>query len=306
MLDLTRQRSRKIALLAGLACLFCAPAQRILAQRTRPALDPLTESATSKTKLEVKEGSGDFEQWGNSLVISSAEKVTFRWRTDQEGVASAMWQVRDSPAFGQTSRINAGTILRSGEMNTVPAKGHVQPFEINTGQFAPQTPPQSPKRYYVYVVTRDAQGKAVGLQSAPVTITYLESSQNKPQLGSEYCHLSVARSYIFEHCALRFVEFSLIDPPNDRAQTYEPTSALQVLIKAPAAGRKFQIDCKFDSNGKQPYKAYGAGINQTTANDGGPTHVVFTYESKNTDWATFFFKTESAYLFFGCVVTNLK
>jgi hypothetical protein len=214
-----------------------------------------------------------------------------------------MWRVTDSPTFAQNTRINLSTIVNKGNLSTVPAKGHVELFEIHTSMFLTNSPPLSPKRYYVYVITVNAQGNPIGAQSPAVTITYQQSSQDIPQLGSEYCHLS-ARSTYNGNCALRLFGFQSFDAPNNKVESSQPTKPVEILIKAPA-GKKFQIDCHFTSSGKQPYEAYGPPLYQVTPN-AGETHVVFTYESKNPYWKSIYLKTEDPYNFYGCLVTNLK
>ena len=293
-----------IVVVAGLVCLLCTPGRRASAQGRKPVSERASLSTGSKTKVEVKNGSGDFETWGDSLVISSPETVTLRWSTDEDGVASAMFQVREEYlSLGQTNRTNVNTVYK-GNLNTVPTKGHVALFDVLTKIFVTNTPPLSPKRYYVHVIPKDSQGNAIGLPSPAVTIIYKQSSQDIPQLGSEYCHLSPRSTYSSERCALRLFGFDKFDAPNNRVDSSLPTKPVEILIKA-AEGKKFQIDCNFTSSGKQPYKASGPVLYQITPN-GGDTHVVFTYESKNPYWVSIYLKTEDQYSFYGCVVTNLK
>ena len=304
MIDHIPRSFMNIAVIAGLVCLLLTPSRRAPAQGRKPVSDRASLSTVSKTKVEVKEGSGDFETWGDSLVITSPETVTLRWRTDEDGVASAMWQVRDSPTFAQTTRINVGTIVNKGNLVAMPAKGHVELFQIPTSMFVTFTPPSSPKRYYVYVITKDSQGNPIGLPSPAVTITYKQSSQNIPQLGAEYCHISPRSTFSSERCALRLFGFERFDAANNRIDSSQPPKGVEVLIKADK-GKKFQFDCEMTSSGKQPFIASGPVLYQITPS-GGDTHLVFTYESKNTSWVSIYLKSADQYSFYGCVVTNLK
>src|SRR4030095_4784406 len=156
-------------------------------QATRPA------PPTSKTKIEVKEFSGEFEQWVKSLTINSAETITFRYSTDQPGATSAIWQVSDKPvASGPQTRVaQAPHVIASNILGAVPAPGHVRLFDINFALFAPKTPPASPQNYWVYIVTMDAQQQPVGLASAPVKITYRHSQQEPVNFGPSAVYPSV-------------------------------------------------------------------------------------------------------------------
>jgi hypothetical protein len=128
----------------------------------------------TSTSVEVKEFSGDFEQWGKSLTINSAEPVTFRWSTALDGVASAVWHVTDKPF---TRNLPAVKVFAEGTLKTVPKKGHVSQFDINFAQFAPKTPPSLPLNYYVYVTTKNAQKQTIGSPSPTVKIVYQKSTQ---------------------------------------------------------------------------------------------------------------------------------
>ena len=142
-------------------------------QGTQPA-PPVT-----KTKLEVKEFSGDFEQWKKTLQINSAEKVTFRWSTSELNTASAIWQVSDKPFSSgpQTTVAQAPHVIASGVLGQVPIPGHVSMFDINFAQFAPKSPPSTPLSYWVFIETKSSRQQPVGLPSAPVKIVYKKATQ---------------------------------------------------------------------------------------------------------------------------------
>jgi len=132
----------------------------------------------SKTKLEVKEFSGEFERWVKSRVLESAGTVAFRWSTNEPGVASATYEVTDTPGgFGVALASQTPNIVATGTAGPVPAKGLFTRFAINFATFVSKTPPASPKRYYVRVATRNALNQAVGKPSSQVTIPYQDTTK---------------------------------------------------------------------------------------------------------------------------------
>jgi hypothetical protein len=138
-------------------------------QRQQPVLE------VRKTRLEVREGSGEFEQWVKTLTITYAHKLLFAWDTDEPGVATAEWMVTDKVVYlPQSSPIrHAPHVIANGPLTQVPQKGHRAFFEIDFAQFAPKSPPKNPKSYLVHIVTKNAQQQPVGsTPSATVTIIY--------------------------------------------------------------------------------------------------------------------------------------
>jgi hypothetical protein len=133
----------------------------------------------SKTKIEVQEFGGEFQNWVNALVITMAEKVTFRYSTNEPGAVSAIWQVSDKPfsTGPAVTVLQAPHVIASSALGKVPAPGHVSQFDINFKLFAPATPPTSPKNYWVFVVTKNDRNFPVGLVSVPVKIVYHKSTQ---------------------------------------------------------------------------------------------------------------------------------
>jgi len=133
----------------------------------------------TKTKIEAEEFGGEFQNWVKLLTITTPDKVTFRYSTNETGAVSAIWQVSDKP-FSAGSAINSGQafhVIASGALGKVPAPGHVSQFEINFKQFVPSVPPVKPLSYWVFIVTKDAPGNPVGIASAPVKVVYKKSTQ---------------------------------------------------------------------------------------------------------------------------------
>lgn len=139
----------------------------------------------SKTKIEVQEFGGEFQNWVNALTITMAEKVTFRYSTNEPGAVSAIWQVSDkSFSTGPAATVlQAPHVIASGALGKVPAPGHVSQFEINFKQFVPSVPPVKPLGYWVFVVTKNAQGNPVGIASAPAKVVYRKSTQPATDLS---------------------------------------------------------------------------------------------------------------------------
>jgi len=290
-----------------LAVLTVTPAA-IWSQGKKSGADTTPAPPKSKTTLEVREGSSDFGKWGQSLVIHSPEVLFFRWHTDQEGVAWAFWEMSDAP-FSSSDTVasaQASHLVLSGQVGDT-KRGLVDSFAINFAQFANHTPPESPKRYYVRVTTTGKQ-KPVGLPSPSVIITYSRPpGWQPPELGSEYCDLSVRHPIHMDRCSLRFLFFDKVDPIVNRAEIHGD-HALHLLIKSAAAGKKYQVDCRLDTFGSEhkPYKIHGGKLNETVPQTGGMKHVSFTFESTNTDWSELFIRNEEGLMFFQCTVTNVK
>jgi len=142
----------------------------------------------TKTKLEAKGSCGpDCEQWVKTLTIESANKVTFRYSTEQPGATSAIWQVSDKP-FSSGSQMSpaqasqAPHVIASGALGQVPSPGHVSTFDINFAVFAPKTP-TTPVNYWVFVVTKDGRANAIGLASSPVKVSYHAPSKSSVDLS---------------------------------------------------------------------------------------------------------------------------
>ena len=132
----------------------------------------------STTTVQIQRYSGDVndgtEPWGMSKTISSPEKLTFRWKTDEASVASAIWQVSDKPFAPLDMAALQAQVLASGSLAFVPpAKGKAYWFTVDFAKFVSQSTP-SHKKYYLRVVTVGALGQQLGLPSSPVTITYIK------------------------------------------------------------------------------------------------------------------------------------
>jgi len=132
-------------------------------------------SPLSKTKLEARAYSGgDLDSsfpWVRAVTIVSGTALYFRWGTNEPGVTSAEWQVTDSPG-GFPGQPN---IIARGQLSGAPPRGQAVEFAIDFKQFLPQSPPLSPKTYYVRIVPR--AGRQSFTPSAAVKITYQKPGQ---------------------------------------------------------------------------------------------------------------------------------
>src|SRR6266542_6100588 len=150
------------------------------AQKTNPNLDTTPGPPVTKTKLEVKQFSKEFEQWVKTITITSAEKLTFRWSTQEVAANGGVWKVSDKPvSFGSTMTTAVATALQqqphvisSGSAGRPAATGNTLTFEIDFALFAPKTPPPTPRTYWIFVTPISGRGpvgqagvRTVGLPS---------------------------------------------------------------------------------------------------------------------------------------------
>jgi hypothetical protein len=155
------------------------PLQTARSQGKKPSQGSTASPPATRTRLEVEEFGGEFQQWVKALTINSAGKVTFRWTTDQPGVAAASWQVSDKPvsSSSQILEVQAPNVIAGGALSVIPEPGHVAAFDIDFAKFAPGTPPTSPRSYWVFVKTKNSRQQPVGVISNAVKVTYRASTQ---------------------------------------------------------------------------------------------------------------------------------
>ncbi len=161
------------------------------AQKTNPNLGTTPGPPVTKTKLEVKQFSKEFEQWVKTITITSAEKLTFRWSTDEAAAKGGVWKVSDKPvSFGSTMTTAAAAelqqqphVISSGNAGSQPAKGKILTFEIDFALFAPKNPPSAPRTYWVFLTptsgggrVKQGGGQPAGIPSVPVKIVYRKPS----------------------------------------------------------------------------------------------------------------------------------
>jgi hypothetical protein len=174
-------------LLGGVIPIFLLLATPNPAQK-KPNFGSTPGPPVTKTKLEVKQFSKEFEQWVKTITITSADELTFRWSTD-EAANGGVWKVSDKPvSFGNTMTATASQqqqphVINSGSAGKVPAKGKFLTFEIDFALFAPKNPPPTPRTYWIFVTPMrgraqvgQAGAQAAGLPSVPVKIVYRKPS----------------------------------------------------------------------------------------------------------------------------------
>ena len=179
-----------------------APPHSVSSQGKKPGTDYKPAPPATKTKLEAQEFSKEFATWVKTLTITSADKLTFRWFTDEAEANGGVWKVSDKPVYFGGSMATAMAaqpphVISSGNLSPAPSKGKFLTFEIDFANFAPKNPP-APRTYWVFVTPSSSSGRgphATGLPSVPVKITYrrpsLETAQfpecfNNPDCSTGY------------------------------------------------------------------------------------------------------------------------
>ncbi len=167
------------------------PPRTISSQEKKPGNDDKPSPPATKTKLEAQEFSKEFATWVKTLTITSAEKLTFRWSTQEVAANGGVWKVSDKPvSFGSTMTTAVATALQqqphvisSGSAGRPAATGNPLTFEIDFALFAPKTPPPTPRTYWIFVTPISGRGpvgqagvRTVGLPSVPVKIVYRKPS----------------------------------------------------------------------------------------------------------------------------------
>jgi hypothetical protein len=132
-----------------------APQRTVSSQGKKPGTDYKPAPPATKTKLEAQEFSKEFATWVKTLTITSADKLTFRWFTDEAEANGGIWKVSDKPVYFGGSMITAMAtqqphIISSGTLSPAPSKGKFLTFEINFANFAPKNPP-APRTYWVFI-----------------------------------------------------------------------------------------------------------------------------------------------------------
>jgi hypothetical protein len=149
--------------------------------RSASALDP----GPQETSLDVRQPGGQ-SQWGNFRTIHALNAVTFRWKTDIQGVSNGEWQLFDYKP--QSNGMNETPFARQCIGSP---SAQFQHFAMDFAQLRQQYPgkipanaPATPRDYYVRVVpwTLDCNTSAVaGPISDVVKITYVKSPPAPPE-----------------------------------------------------------------------------------------------------------------------------
>jgi len=159
-------------------------------QIKKPNASTTPAPPATKTKLEVKQFSNEFEQWVKTITITSADKLTFRWSTQENAANGGVWKVSDKPVYFGGSTIAAAAlqqplphVISSGNAGKPGANGTFLTFEINFALFAPKNPPPTPHTYWIFLTPTSGAGRvgpvgaqAAGLPSIPVKIIYRKPS----------------------------------------------------------------------------------------------------------------------------------
>jgi hypothetical protein len=151
--------------------------QQATEQRRIPDRKPLP---LLKTKLLGRTYSGGdlnpslpFEK---TVLVNARVKIYFQWSTAEQGVTLAKWQVTDSQGGFPAGEVAVpANIIAQGQLQEIPPAGQTREFEINFKYLLPQTPPNSPKHYYVRLLPQKGEQKLA--PSSSVKITYLKPGE---------------------------------------------------------------------------------------------------------------------------------
>jgi len=113
----------------------------------------------------------DFPAWKLAKTINEPEKLQLRWSPSGPAIASAQWQLAPSPFDPKDASGASANMIASGKIGSVPAKGYGY-FQVALADHLSAKAPASPQKFYLRLVGLDAQGKAAGVPSASIVLTY--------------------------------------------------------------------------------------------------------------------------------------
>src|SRR5262245_46025177 len=131
--------------------------------------------AEAKTTLMIVTGSGEFQSLETALTVTAREITTYQWTTDAAGATGATWKVTKTGAGGQ--------VVASGKLNSAPAAGKFDRFDIPANAFLAATPPATAVTYQITIIPHNAANADLGPASTPVTVKQ-EASGPPPQVGA--------------------------------------------------------------------------------------------------------------------------
>lgn len=147
----------------------------------------------SRTTLQVRLNSKEFEEWGSRMSIYGPREVYLLWATDEPDAARGMWQLADRRFSAK--RLDAEGLLAWGFLWPVPPSGKHALFSIDLEPFLPASPRPDPQEYFVRVVPMGAWrsglmttvrsvGDPVGAPSSSVILKYMRQEQGGVFLGT--------------------------------------------------------------------------------------------------------------------------
>jgi hypothetical protein len=147
--------------------------QQVTEQRRIPDRKPLP---VLKTKLLGRTYSGGdlnpslpFEK---TVHVNARVKIFFQWSTTEQGVTLAKWQVTDlQGGFPAGEVATPANIIAQGQVQEIPPAGQTREFEINFKYLLSQTPPNTPKHYYVRMIPLKGEQKLAPSSSVKITYT---------------------------------------------------------------------------------------------------------------------------------------
>jgi hypothetical protein len=119
----------------------------------------------AETKLQLFYGGAEVWHLYQAYPVTTPERLTFQWSTDEKGAVGGDWQVTT------TGPGNKVTVVKKGSVTPAPLVGYVAKFTLDADAFLAKLPPAGGKVYNVTITPHDAQNKPLGKPSAAVVVT---------------------------------------------------------------------------------------------------------------------------------------
>lgn len=131
---------------------------------------PLTVRAVA-LEVERPGQNPDYPDWGDAITVTQPQKLSLRWRSVLDVVASAEWQVATVPFAANGSVAPPAGLLRKGTAGASPGSKANRKFLLDLSQMWPARASSASGFLYLRLVGLNADGVAVGRASNTVTIT---------------------------------------------------------------------------------------------------------------------------------------
>ena len=125
-----------------------------------------------QTKIQIIEGSGEFEFLKDEIVVAEQVPVKIQWTTQRTDAVAGLWMVRNANT--------PSVIIASGKVEPAPAPGHMHRFTIAKTTFLAATPPAADMNYEITVQALNAADEYAGAVSNTVRVKQLAGSNIAP------------------------------------------------------------------------------------------------------------------------------
>src|SRR5215510_11328450 len=119
--------------------------------------------AEAKTTLMIVKGSGEFQSLETAITVTNRQVTTYQWTTDEHTATGATWKVIKVGGGGQ--------VVATGKLNSAPAAGKFDRFDIPANAFLAAAAPASAVSYHITIIPHNAANADLGAASAAVTVT---------------------------------------------------------------------------------------------------------------------------------------